>query len=1054
LSASLALGKPIHRSQEDEMLMRKVGSRGRRFVRRHTEPLEARRLFSIFTVSNINDSGVGSLRQAISDANAAAGADTINFAIGTGLTTIAPTAPLPTITDPLVIDGSTQPGYSGAPLIEINGASSGSIAGLRVTAGASTLRGLILNRFRFDAIELSDGGGNAVQDCWIGISNTGTAASANAGVGIYVNNSSGNTIGGNAFTSAAGTFSARNVISGNSSDGVFLEQAGAHDNLISNNYIGLNVAGTSGVGNRGNGVVIGAGAHNNTIGGTSPADRNVISGNSFDGIEITGVGAAGNVVQGNYVGTLANGATARANGTNGIKVEGANFGTVTNNLIGGTVAGARNIISGNTGDGIQISGGATGTVVQGNYVGIDASGTATLSNFGDGINIISAPGNIVGGTTPAARNVISSNEKNGVEIQDTGAVNNIIQGNYIGLNAAGTSDLRNRDDGVDINSTSFNTVGGSDAGAGNVISGNASDGVEIAVDSNRFTGDATQNLVQGNLIGTNASGTAAIGNHANGVRIVDNTQTGTRAFANTIGGTSAAVRNVISGNQASGVNIQGIGAINNLIQGNYIGTDATGAAGLGNGTAGTPTMPASGAGVTILAANNMVGGTTSGAGNIISANLTHGVTIVGTGNVVQGNLIGTTASGAAGIGNLESGIKLGDATTGAATNSLIGGAAGGAGNVIALNGKEGISVVVGSGNAIRRNSLFSNGRLGIDLGSDGVTPNDAGDADGGANQLQNFAILSQSGNMLVVSVSSAPSSTFTVELFTSAAADPSGFGEGGTFVSDVVVNTDTSGNGSASIALPPVAPGQSIFTATVTDAVGNTSEFSPVLSVAPPPTTVSAAAFEYNAPVQSIRLEFSGDVGATFGPEDLQLTNLTTNSAVPVSSIAASYDPATHTGTYTFPGFANGLPSGNYAATLLAAGVIDSSGQPIDGDSNGSPGGDYSLSFFFLFADANHDRNVDTLDFNALAANFGGSGKLFSEGDFNYDGRVDTLDFNALAANFGRSLPTSTTLVLGKRWYSATLRDGAHGIQTALPGGSQPVNAFLKNTPARCVGVS
>src|SRR5262245_29901850 len=223
---------------------------------RFLETLEPRRLLTTFPVTTNSDSGAGSLRQAIVNANANTGSDVISFAIGSGNQTIQLGSTLPIISDPVVIDGSTQPGYSGAPLIELNGQSANT--GLTITAGNSNVRGLILNRFRLDGIELSGNGGNTIQANYIGTNNTASGAVANAGVGVYLNNSPSNTIGGTTFTSAAGTFSARNVISGNTGDGIFVEGVGSADNVIRNNYIGTNLSGSSPIANRGNGMVLGS----------------------------------------------------------------------------------------------------------------------------------------------------------------------------------------------------------------------------------------------------------------------------------------------------------------------------------------------------------------------------------------------------------------------------------------------------------------------------------------------------------------------------------------------------------------------------------------------------------------------------------------------------------------------------------------------------------------------------------------------------------------------------------------------------------------------------
>src|SRR5262245_2021302 len=192
---------------------------------------------STFVVTNTGDSGAGSLRQAILDANAHLGADSIIFNIpGSGSHTITPSTALPTISDPVTIDGSTQPGFTGSPIIELDGSRAGAnVDGLRITAGNSVVSGLVINRFSSDGVELSVNGGNIVQGSYIGTDLTGTVDLGNAFRGLNIT-SSNNTIGG---TTAA----ARNVISGNDNTGIIMG-AGTTGNLVQGNFIGTNAAGT------------------------------------------------------------------------------------------------------------------------------------------------------------------------------------------------------------------------------------------------------------------------------------------------------------------------------------------------------------------------------------------------------------------------------------------------------------------------------------------------------------------------------------------------------------------------------------------------------------------------------------------------------------------------------------------------------------------------------------------------------------------------------------------------------------------------------------------
>ncbi|HLL76958.1 MAG TPA: LamG-like jellyroll fold domain-containing protein, partial [Pyrinomonadaceae bacterium] len=227
-----------------------------------------------FVVRNTADSGAGSLRQAITDANANAGTDTVSFNIpGSGVQTIAPASGLPAVTSPVVIDGTTQPGYAGSPLVELNGTSAGaSASGLTISGGGTTVRGLVINRFNGAGVNITTAGGNTIEGCYVGTNAAGTAASANSSNGIFIS-SANNTVGG--------TMPAqRNVVGGNTGGGVGISGAGATGNQVSGNYVGTNAAGTAAVGNGGAGVFIILGATGNTVGGTAAGAGNIISGST------------------------------------------------------------------------------------------------------------------------------------------------------------------------------------------------------------------------------------------------------------------------------------------------------------------------------------------------------------------------------------------------------------------------------------------------------------------------------------------------------------------------------------------------------------------------------------------------------------------------------------------------------------------------------------------------------------------------------------------------------------------------------------------------------
>ena len=189
---------------------------------------------AMFVVTNTNDSGAGSLNQAILDANANPGADLITFNIGSGAKTITPTTLLPTITDPVVIDGTTQPGFSGSPLIEITATNVPSFPNrgiLNITAGNTTVRSLVINHFRDFGIALVTAGGNHVEGCYIGTDITGSLATGSTGNGITINDSPNNVIGGT-------TPHSGNVISGIGFHGISIFGFNGNGNQILGNYIG------------------------------------------------------------------------------------------------------------------------------------------------------------------------------------------------------------------------------------------------------------------------------------------------------------------------------------------------------------------------------------------------------------------------------------------------------------------------------------------------------------------------------------------------------------------------------------------------------------------------------------------------------------------------------------------------------------------------------------------------------------------------------------------------------------------------------------------------
>ena len=1038
-----------------------------------------------FTVNAVDDADDGtcdvghcSLREAITAANHAVDGGIIHFNIpGAGPHTIQPLSALPSLEGDVIIDGTSEPDFAGSPVIELDGSLAGGAHGLDLVGSQNLIRGLVINRFAWNGISVNtDCTFNVIEGNFIGTDVTGTLDLGNGNAGVLIGQAANNTVGG---TTAA----ARNLISGNP-EGVTIVDPTATENVVAGNYIGTDVTGTLGIPN-GTGVLLLA--PDNTVGGTASGSGNLISGNTGHGIRLEPPNATGNDISGNYMGVDATGTLALGNDI-GVWVD-----NVADNVIGGTSTGARNLISGNR-EGITFwESGATGNLVQGNYIGTNASGDAAVPN--DYGIVVFGPGNTLGGTEAGAGNLISGNQLIGINLFGENASGNSMQGNLIGTNAAGTAALGNGEQGVALVDAAGNTIGGTAPGAGNVLSGNAEAGVFL------LGAPTTDNVIQGNLIGTDLTGAVAIGNGDSGIAIhgaasdnliggtesgarnilsgntfgilmtdllstgnliqgnyigtnaagdatIPNTQTGILLWGedNTIGGSEAGAGNVISGNSFAGIDLGG-GSSTTLIQGNYIGTDGTGTAALGNdlgiflnfshhntiggtsagagnvisgntggaltvngldatgnilqgnyiGTDFTGTAAVgNGQGIQVLdAPGNTFGGTQSGARNVISGNAGVGLSVTGvtaTGNTIQGNYIGTDASGTVGLeggralqildapgntiggiasgagnliagngngilidglnasGNVVQGNSFGVDVTGlaplenggaavrlsnGAAGNTIGGSASGAGNIIANSRWMGVILFAdaGTGNRIQSNAIFDNSALGIELGRNSVTLNDEGDADTGPNDLQNYPVLtsvaSSSGAVIQASLNSAASSAFTVEFFSNPACDDSGYGQGQTPLGTATLNTDASGNGTVAASFSSVTG--TVFTATATDANGNTSEFSlcsegTTLAVSSSPTTQSVTPGQsatYTITVSAQGGTFEETVGlscsgapsgttCTFTEDELDLTSGQASTTMTVTTVA----PATS--TPVIPRRLPGNPLGWFWALLLS----------------------------------------------------------------------------------------------------------------------------------------
>ena len=583
-------------------------------------------------VTNLAGSGTGSLRAAITRADAAApGTSTaISFSVAG---TIVLARPLPAITRKVAIDARTAPGHTrtGPPVVEID---CNRHAGLRLAVGSagSRIAGLAVDDASGSGITL-EAGPITLDGDYIGLDLAG-APFGNHGDGVDVlARSSGNMIGLNP-ARAVGVVA--NVISGNTGSGIVL--SGSSHNTVVSNRMGTNAAGPLAIANGGDGRVITRGSDRNEIGGTAFADPrtgqannptgdkgtvppvfvvpplgNLISGNARNGVLID-AHSRGNVLNGNFIGTTARGNAAVGNARNGVWIDRADG----NSLIGCRFVNNPfvyyNVLSGNGRNGLRLTN-ADNTVVQGNFFGIGANNTATVSNRRDGIRVDGSSANTqVGGVIPLG-NVSAGNGRNGIEVADT--ARGFVTFNTFGGLLAFKGAAPNRNDGLLITST-----GGGNLARTNVFSGNARNGIELA-------GDASGVTVDPDIVGLTTKGDAALPNGGDGL-LIDGT-----AHANIIGGSLRSVipQDTFSGNRGYGLAITGR-AHGNQVFTSVVGTDVIGLKALANQQGG---ILLSGG-----AYRNTIGLAHTRAANLISGNTGNGVTLLtGThGNRVINNFIG------------------------------------------------------------------------------------------------------------------------------------------------------------------------------------------------------------------------------------------------------------------------------------------------------------------------------------------------------------------------------------------------------------------------------
>ncbi len=424
------------------------------------------------------------LRAAIAEANASAIVDEIAFDIPTsdtghsvGVWTISPGSALPDLSTTIVLDATTQPGWSSTPVIEIDGTSAGATTdGFRVTGTGIEIRGFAVNRFGADGINVRSGASaTVIAGNHVGLDSSGTIDRGNGDRGIDITTgSSSTTVGG---TTAAD----RNIISGNTADGVVLWQT--NDNTVIGNYIGTDVTGLASIPNAADGIAIGGTSSNNTIG--QPGAGNVLAGNGHDGIELDD-DLTGNVVQSNIIGLGADGSTVVANARHGVVI----YNGVNDTLIGGAGAGEGNVISGNTTNGITLDGNANVATaanrIEGNLIGTDTSGLLDRGNGDAGVLFFNgANSSRVGGTAVGAGNTIAHNGTDGVRVEGAASVDISVVGNSIRSNTQLGIDLSGGTE--DGNGVTANDAGDADTGPNDlvnhpVITGISESGGTLTVD--------------------------------------------------------------------------------------------------------------------------------------------------------------------------------------------------------------------------------------------------------------------------------------------------------------------------------------------------------------------------------------------------------------------------------------------------------------------------------------------------------------------------------------------------------------------------------------------
>lgn len=679
---------------------------------------------STFVVSTLSDSGAGSLRQAIIDANATPGPDQITFSVG-GVIRVGRNA-LPTITGTTVIDGTTAPGYVAAPVVRVDYQKT---AGLTLAAGSdgSVISGLSLVDATGAGVTIA-ASDTTLTGNYIGIWGNGRTVEGNRGEGVLIQSgAAGNRIG----IGGVAVFTLSNVISGNRGNGITI--SGGNDNVVQANFIGTDPTGTKARANGGNGIQITADAADNLIGGTQtggnnptdnvfrrPPEGNLVSGNRGNGVLIDD-GATGNQLSGNYIGTQASGNAALGNRRDGVAIVGADYNQITGTTSLQDPFVFYNVLSGNRGNGLRVTD-SDHIVVHANFFGIGADNSTAVANRGDGM-LVNGDSQLVdsGGEIPLG-NVMSGNRRWGIEVADTvGGFTSF--NNFVGQ-AAFLGAVPNRKGGILVTSSnpafdptdeySWNRIRTS------LIGGNRGNGIE-------FAGNAHGAEVTETAVGTNYTINGPLPNTGNGIVVGGNSN------QIAIGGFQPSVEEVYSdfgvhvgSNRGYGIVFKGR-AHDNLVFDTRVGL------GTGESIEEAAQLPNGRGGIFLGwgTANITIGGPR----DAFNPGLRYFDEIVGNkGNGVTAffskdlELLGSTISG-----NRGSGVVL----TGAA-GSTIGYPL--AGNIITDNGRFGLYATGRlDGSSVQANTIKGNGASGVRLSSArGITI-------GGANPVEPNVISDNAG---------------------------------------------------------------------------------------------------------------------------------------------------------------------------------------------------------------------------------------------------------------------------------------------------------------------